>query len=93
MQVGDKVVCIKVDDFNIHSLTFCPHPKKGDELIILRVRGDGWITFSGYEDYAYEPWNFRPIQPRFTNALTKKLSNDFKEYDQIETETPKEITI
>jgi len=91
MQVGDKVVCIESAPSGA--------TKKGIEYIVSCdpfTCADGHVVFDlvGVCGLYQRVIRFAPIETqRFTNALTKKLSNDFKEYDQIEIETPKEITI
>lgn len=89
MKVGDRVVCIKKGAWSgIPS----NDPKYGDECIIIYVGdilGTVYLKLKGYND-KYSITRFRKIEPNFTNALTRKLAEDFIEEDSKVIETERE---
>ena len=92
MKVGDRVVCISNHDYWENS-NGCVNlgPIKDEILPIIRIDSDGGLVFNKYDqNEGYNPKCFRKIEPNFTNALTRKLAEDFIEEDNKVIETERE---
>lgn len=68
-KVGQKVVCIKVEDVCVYDGSKTPHPKINEMVSIRGICFDGWLELDGYEGYDYEPWNFRPLDHQFAEDV------------------------
>ncbi len=90
MKVGDKRVFKKVGNNADY------YPKDGSIVIINSACecGCGGYFIDGFKD-VYGACELLPIEPNFTNALTRKLATDFIEEDSkvIETERERVLTL
>jgi hypothetical protein len=89
MKIGDKVICILdgpwMDTINLEIARHSFHPKKDDILTIHNFyyfNGEQFIQFveipnldDNGERAAYDPLDFRKLEPNYTNHLTKELAH------------------
>ena len=79
MKVGDKVICIKKDQWvNVETCIPCSGPVYKEELVIDNIGPDKGLVFYKYGEYIqFNPkWFKRPdTKHTFTNDITKKLAN------------------
>ena len=93
MKVGDRVVCIDGNRWFEENGDCVNGPYQNEELIIFGIMLDGGLLFDQYDLYdGFNPINFRKLNDNFTNALTKKLAEDFIEQDDKVRELEKELT-
>ena len=105
MKVGDRVVCINAQceiplrliKNHIYTISEIIEVDEGCKAVQVKELPD-WHSFDYtkmIEYLGYSITRFRKIEPNFTNALTRKLAEDFIEEDSkvIETERERVLTL
>ena len=79
-KVGEKVVCVNVDAYDINDGMLEPHPNKGDIVEISGIEKDGWLCFIEMpKNMCYEPWNFRKLDHQFSEDVIAEIIKQIKE--------------
>jgi len=78
-KIGEKVVCIGVNDIDIHTNEKTEHPKIKDIVTISFIASDGWLCFEEYGFVIeYEPYNFRKLDYAHTERICAEIIESLK---------------
>lgn len=74
-KIGQKVICIKKGDWKsckTGQISF--GPKYGEELIISKIKDDGYLVFNEYGG-GHNPIQFKETEPYYTKSAIDELIN------------------